>query len=84
MRRDATDHEGRSAPLFPIPEAVRGTVRDMCAQCAATGAVMATAGAAGVRVWVAARLTSVVGPAALKALSAVVIIGGVVAAGLLA
>ena len=84
MGCDATDPERQDAPLFQLVTGCKRYGAGMCAQCAATGAVVATAGAAGVRVWVAARLSSVVSPTALKALSGVVIIGGVAAAGLLA
>ena len=51
----------------------------MCANCA-MGASAAAAGATGLRVWLSARL----GPRALKAASAVLIAGGLVAASLVA
>jgi hypothetical protein len=56
----------------------------MCAQCAAGGAVVATAAAAGGRVWLFHVAPAWLGANARKAVSAAVIIGGVVAAGLLA
>ena len=56
----------------------------MCAQCAATGAVAATAAATGARVWLAAYAGAWLTPARKKGLSGVVIAGGVLAAGLFA
>jgi hypothetical protein len=56
----------------------------MCAQCAATGAVTATAAATGARVWLAARAPAWFGPRAKRWVSVAVIVGGVLAAGLLA
>ena len=56
----------------------------MCAQCAATGAVTATAAATGARVWLAAHAPLWLTPGRKKALSGVAIAGGVLAAGLFA
>lgn len=56
----------------------------MCAQCASTGAVAATTVAVGARVWLAAHAPVWLTPRRKTALGAVVVTGGVVAAGLLA
>jgi hypothetical protein len=56
----------------------------MCAQCAATGAVTATAAATGARVWIAAKAPAWLTPRRKGALSAVVVACGVLAAGILA
>jgi hypothetical protein len=56
----------------------------MCAQCAATGAVTATAAATGARVWLAAKAPAWFGGQVRTLLSLAVIVCGVVAAGLLA
>ena len=56
----------------------------MCAQCASTGAVTATAAATGARVWLAAHAPVWLTPARKTALSVAAVTGGVVAAGLFA
>jgi len=56
----------------------------MCSQCVATGAVSATAAATGARVWLAAHAPAWLTPGRKKAVSAVLIVGGVIAAGALA
>lgn len=55
----------------------------MCAQCASNGALVATVAATGGRVWLAAAAPAWLSPAWLRALSALVICCGVLAAGLL-
>ena len=61
-----------------------GYARVMCVQCASTGAITATAAATGARIWLAAYAPLWLTPGRRTALSAVVVTGGVVAAGLLA
>ena len=56
----------------------------MCAQCATTGVVAATAAATGARVWLAARAPGWLTGRRKSALSATVVVAGVVAAGLVA
>ena len=56
----------------------------MCAQCAATGAVTATAAATGARVWLAAKAPAWFTPTAKRWVSAVLVVTGVLAAGILA
>ena len=56
----------------------------MCAQCAATGAVTATAAATGARVWLAATAPAWFTPAVKRWISAALVIAGVLAAGILA
>jgi hypothetical protein len=56
----------------------------MCAQCAATGAVAATTAATGARVWLAAKAPLWLTPRRKRWSSAVAIVTGVLAAGLLA
>ena len=56
----------------------------MCAQCAATGAVTATAAATGARVWLAAKAPLWFTGAIKLWLSIVIVVGGIVAAGILA
>ena len=56
----------------------------MCAQCAATGAVVATAGATGARVWLVAKAPALLTARRKRAVSAIVIVAGVLAAGIAA
>jgi hypothetical protein len=57
----------------------------MCAQCAATGAITATAAATGARVWLAAKAPAwLMTPRVKRVFGGVVIVGGVIAAGLFA
>jgi hypothetical protein len=56
----------------------------MCTQCAATGAVTATAAATGARVWLAARAPGWFTGRRKSALSATIVVAGVLAAGLAA
>jgi hypothetical protein len=56
----------------------------MCAQCAATGAVTATAAATGARIWLVAVAPAWLTAGRKKALSAAIVVCGVAAAGLLA
>jgi len=56
----------------------------MCAQCAASGAVAATAAATGARVWLAAHAPAWLTARRKRVLSGVLVVGGVLAAGLLA
>ena len=56
----------------------------MCAQCAATGAVTATAAATGARVWLAARAPAWFTARTKSWVSVVIVVGAVLAAGLLA
>ena len=56
----------------------------MCAQCASVGAVTATAGATGARIWLAAHQPAWLTPVRMRVVSGVVVTGGVLAAGLLA
>jgi hypothetical protein len=56
----------------------------MCAQCAATGAVTATAAATGARVWLAAKAPAWLTEGRKRALGGIAIAAGVAAAGLLA
>jgi len=56
----------------------------MCAQCAASGAVAATAAATGARVWLAARSPVWLTAGRKRALSGAAIVAGVAAAGLFA
>jgi hypothetical protein len=60
------------------------SLEPVCAQCASVGAVTATAAATGARVWLAAHAPEWLTPARKRALSGVVIAGGVVAAGIFA
>lgn len=61
-----------------------GTLRTMCAQCAATGAVTATAAATGARVWLAAKAPAWLTARRKGVLSGVIVAGGVLAAGIFA
>jgi hypothetical protein len=54
----------------------------MCVQCMA-GAMTAAAGATGVRAWLAMRFGHLMTPRRKKAMSAALIIGGVIASGLI-
>lgn len=65
---------GPADPLYP---------RLMCAQCAATGAVVATGAAAATRVWLFAIAPAWLTRSARTFISAFVIVAGVLAAGLL-
>ena len=56
----------------------------MCAQCAATGAAVASTGAVGARVWIAAKAPTWIAGRWGRGLSALAILGGVIAAGALA
>jgi hypothetical protein len=56
----------------------------MCAQCAATGVVATTAAATGARAWLGAHAPRWLTARRKRVLSAVVVTGGVLAAGLLA
>ena len=56
----------------------------MCAQCVASGAVVATAGATGLRVWLAAWAPRWFTAHAKKVVSGVIVVGGVLAAGVAA
>jgi hypothetical protein len=56
----------------------------MCAQCLATGSMGAAAAATGARVWLAARAPAWLTPRRKRALSAVLVTCGVLAAGVLA
>ena len=56
----------------------------MCAQCAATGAIVATTAATGVRVWLAARAPEWFTGRPKAIVSGVIVTGGVVAAALVA
>ena len=56
----------------------------MCAQCAATGAVVATAGATGLRVWLAAKAPAWFTAHVKTWVSGAIVVGGVVAAGVAA
>jgi hypothetical protein len=63
---------------------VRRYAQAMCAQCAATGAVTATAAATGARVWLAAKAPGWLTEGRKRALGGIAIAAGVAAAGLLA
>jgi hypothetical protein len=67
-----------------MEELARRYARAMCAQCAGTAAMAATTGAVGARVWLAAKAPAWLTDGWLRALSALAIAGGVVAAGVLA
>lgn len=56
----------------------------MCAQCAATGAAVASTGIVGARVWLAAKAPTQLATWWGRGLSALMIIGAVIAAGALA
>jgi hypothetical protein len=56
----------------------------MCAQCAATGAVVATTAATGARVWLAAKAPAWLTPGVKTWASGALIAGGVLAAGIVA
>ena len=56
----------------------------MCAQCAATGAIVATTAATGARVWFAAKAPVWFTGRAKRVVSGLIIAGGVVTAGLVA
>lgn len=56
----------------------------MCAQCAATGAVAATAAATGVRAWLAAKALAWFTGTSKSTVSGVIIGGGILAAALVA
>ena len=56
----------------------------MCAQCATTGAIAATAAATGARVWLAAHAPAWFTTRVKGWTSGVIVVGGVVAAGVLA
>jgi hypothetical protein len=58
-------------------------MRAVCSQCVATGAVSATAAATGARVWLAAYAPRWFTPRVKRVVSAVLIVGGVIAAGAL-
>jgi hypothetical protein len=56
----------------------------MCAQCATTGAVTATVAATGARVWLAANAPAWFDGMTKRLVSGAIVVGGVVAAGLVA
>ena len=54
----------------------------MCMQCLTGAAVAATASATGLRAWIGARKGHCPSPRAMKVVTALIVTGGVVAAGL--
>ena len=56
----------------------------MCAQCATTGAIVATTAATGARVYLAAKAPAWFTVGAKRWVSGAIVVGGVIAAGLVA